>query len=452
VGHTPTISQINRTKALMFQYQNNVRTHTNNTITIDNLVKIIKNNPKKDKIKKLHKVIYKSQEYDSIKLTLPCVKINGLFSSLKKDGDIKLNNYFYFDIDDVKNPNELKQELITKYPFITLISKSVGGRGIFFLVKVSGIKATIETHQYIWQHIRETLFSEYNIDEAAKGVARNTIIPYDSDLFFNKGGSFSVVKVSIVESNTKKVSKIKTGKGSNTTKEEEEIHITLNEPPIIPLNVLLSQIKTQTQYEGQIDRLYNVDPQDSYRLLIPEVIKDGTKHKLYHRLVNGLIFINAGITLQQVISYIHWVNVRAIPGMKHHKMIEFVTYHYNNIISTGEIKLKTRKKKIHFKMTNKDLTTRDKQVIAAKANGIIRTNTSIDKIQEAIDILAKRNEVITNQKISDITGLSLATVKRNKIKDKKDPMEFNNIKIESKETETGFNPQEINPEEFWGKI
>ena len=434
----------------MFQYQNNVRTHTNNTITIDNLVKIIKDNPKKDKIQKLHKVIYKSQEYDSIKLTLPCVKINGLFSSLKKDGDIKLNNYFYFDIDAVENPDKLKEELITKYPFITLISKSVGGRGVFFLVKASGIKATIETHQYIWQYIRDTLFTEYNIDEAAKGVARNTILPYDSNVIFNKGGSFSVEKEAIVKYSTQKVSKIKRGKESNTTR-EEEIHITLNEPPIIPLNILLSQIKTQTQYEGTIDKLYNIDPQDSYRLLIPEVIKDGTKHKLYHRLVNGLIFINPGITLQQVISYIHWVNVRAIPGMKHYKMIEFVTYHYNNIIQTGEIKLKTRKKKIHFKMTNKDLTIRDKQVIAAKANGIIRTNTSIDKIQEAIDILAKRNEVITNQKIADITGLSLATVKRNKIKDKKDPMEFNDTKIESKK-ETGFKPQEINPKEFWGNI
>ena len=304
----------------MFQYQNNVRTHTNNTITIDNLVKIIKDNPKKDKIQKLHKVIYKSQEYDSIKLTLPCVKINGLFSSLKKDGDIKLNNYFYFDIDAVENPDKLKEELITKYPFITLISKSVGGRGVFFLVKASGIKATIETHQYIWQYIRDTLFTEYNIDEAAKGVARNTILPYDSNVIFNKGGSFSVEKEAIVKYSTQKVSKIKRGKESNTTR-EEEIHITLNEPPIIPLNILLSQIKTQTQYEGTIDKLYNIDPQDSYRLLIPEVIKDGTKHKLYHRLVNGLIFINPGITLQQVISYIHWVNVRAIPGMKHYKMI-----------------------------------------------------------------------------------------------------------------------------------
>ena len=49
-------------------------------------------------------------------------------------------------------------------------------------------------------------------------------------------------------------------------------------------------------------------------------------------------------------------------------------------METGEIKIKPRIKKIHFDM-NKKLTVKQKQSIAAKTNGALRTNKTIDIIQ-----------------------------------------------------------------------
>jgi DNA-binding CsgD family transcriptional regulator len=94
------------------------------------------------------------------------------------------------------------------------------------------------------------------------------------------------------------------------------------------------------------------------------------------------------------------------------------------------------------------LTIKEKQIIAAKANGVLRTNSTIDKIQDAVELLLKNNEKITNKRIAEITGLSLATVKRNKLKEKTDPMSFNNYDTNSNTIENTL--PTITEEDFWG--
>ena len=204
------------------------------------------------------------------------------------------------------------------------------------------------------------------------------------------------------------------------------------------------RIKIKTEYKGDIKELYTIEEMDFYTILIPRQIKDGTKHRIYNRIINALIYINPKINLIETLSFIYHLNEYATPKMNIKELFRYVTLVYTNIIETGEIKIKPRIKKIHFDM-KKQLTTHQKQSIAAKANGILKTNKTIDKIQEAIMTLASMNETPTNKRISDISGLSLSTIKRNKFKEKSDPMKFNsdNIVINNVVLE------EISEEEFF---
>lgn len=409
----------------VFTYQTNLRTYTSQVISIMDLVNQIKDNPQKDKITGLHKLPYKCKEYNKLKETLPCVKINGSFSGLLGADVISFNNYLYFDIDDTNiTPNELSSE----YPFISLITKSVGGRGIFFLVKVN-LELTTNNHKNVWSYLTNEIFTDLKIDRAAYSIPRNTIIPYYPHVYYNEF-TYTIDNVKYDKwykehNNVKVIKSVKREKGEN--------NITLNEPSLTDfrpyeLKELYKRIKIKTEYKGEIKDLYSIEEMSSYTILIPKIIKDGTKHRLYSRIVNALIYINDNITIEETISYIYHVNKHAMPAMNYNKMISYTAFIYSSIMETGEVKIKSRIKKIHFDMNTK-LTVKQKQSIAAKANGVLRTNKTIDTIYEAIMTLAKMNEIPTNKRLCEMTGLSLATIKRNKNKIKTDPMKFNDTDI-----------------------
>lgn len=413
----------------MFSYQKKITSITHIVLTIDELVSEIKNNQNKEIISKLHKLEYKSKDYNKLKESLPLIRINGSFSGLKGSDVISFNNYFYFDIDgEVLD----KDKLVKKYPFISLITKSVGGRGIFFLVKIDNIELNkgdigvrISEHTKMWNYLRTEIFKDLNIDKNAYSIPRGCFIPYDENIYYNDiSYSIDILKYTTY----KEVNKFKVNRGGKRV----DVN-TLNEPiyKIIELNELLKRINIRTQYNKEIKELYAIEEINSYCITIPKIIKDGMKHKLYHRLINALVYINPNITLQEMISYIYHVNNHAIKKMIQRELIRYTTLIYNHIMETGEVKIKPRIKKIHFKMENKNLSVRDKQVISAKVNGILRTNNTIDKIQEAINLIYSMNEVPTNQRLVEITGLSLSTIKRNKNKEKNDPMKLNNFKIKN---------------------
>lgn len=430
----------------VFTYQTNLRTYTNKVISIMDLVNQIKDNPHKNKITEIHNLPYKCKEYNKLKETLPCIKINGTFSGLSGADIISFNNYLYFDIDDTTvTPNEL----ISEYPFISLVTKSVGGRGIFFLVKVD-VELTTNNHKNVWSYLTNNVFTDLNIDRAAYSIPRNTIIPYYPEVYYNEV-TYTIDSVKYDQWHTESHN-IKVIKTVDKEREKKGDIITLNEPSLIDfkpyeLKELYKRIKIRTEYKGDIKGLYTIEEMNSYTILIPRIIKDGSKRKLYSRIINALIYINDTITLQETLSYIYHINTHAMPAMNYYKMINYTTFIYNSIMTTGEIKIKPRIKKIHFDV-NKKLTVKQKQSIAAKTNGALRTNKTIDIINDAIMTLAKMNEVPTNKRLCEITGFSLATIKRNKNKTKTDPMRFNESYIDKEEEKDVLKPS-ITLDEFF---
>lgn len=399
-------------------------------ITIEQLVNLIKNHPNKKDILYLQSLEYGCKEYQQKKKYLPAIKAHGSFSGLKVSEVIDFNKYFYFDIDNTDlEPKQIKE----KYPFISLITKSVGGKGIFFLVKVD-IDVDATNHTHIHNFIGNMF--DLKLDANAKGITRNIIIPSYKDVIWEDTTlSINTNELSEYIGKVNSVKKLKT----RQEKEKEEEY-GLNEP-------LFSQLNFRTKYDKEISQFYNVEEMEWADIFIPPVIKDGTKHKLYAKLVNQIVYLNPNIKVEQVIGFISQINKdKGKPPMDQKRLIQIVRWTYNNIITTGEIKATTRTKKIHFKMS-KQLTIKEKQVLAAKANGVLRTNSTIDKIQEATNILLNNNEKITNKRLAEITGLSIATIKRNKCKEKENPMKFNDYQPAKSLEDT---LPTINAEEFWG--
>jgi len=93
-------------------------------------------------------------------------------------------------------------------------------------------------------------------------------------------------------------------------------------------------------------------------------------------------------------------------------LYNFISRLCNYIEETGEIRIKPRIKRIHFNKDSK-LTKKQKQSMGAQINGKIRTNKTREIIQNAKYELGIRNMKITQKEVSDFTGLSIATIKRN---------------------------------------
>jgi len=92
-------------------------------------------------------------------------------------------------------------------------------------------------------------------------------------------------------------------------------------------------------------------------------------------------------------------------------LYNFITRLCDKIEENG-VKVKPRIKRIHFNKES-NLTKKQKQIMAAKINGTLRTNRTIETIQNAKYELGIRNMKITQKEVVKYTGLSIATVKRN---------------------------------------
>lgn len=412
----------------MFTKLTTLKKFSNQTISIDDLVYLIKNNPNKDLINYIRSIEYKSKEYKDLKTNLSCIMPHGMFTGLKNSDLISLSGYLYYDIDGFNNEQEVNntiKQLNDTFP-ITLICKSVGGRGISFLVNVGEIDNYDETYAYV-RHL--LIQGGFNIDISAGGLVRKMIISSDDNVIYNKEVSLGINMVSNKEWN----------KSLNQSKKLTSIKYRDTTPYDTSLNLinskdLFTQINIETVYTKEIDGYFNIDEMDYYRIVLPKIIKDGSKFKLYTRLINALFYINPNINNDQVYSYLFYVNSMATPKMDLYTLKRLVINISNNIRQTGEVKIKPRIKKIHFTKKVK-IKKEIKQSMGAQINGVLRVNKTIDLITEAKLELIGKNIEPTQKRVMEATGLSIATIKRNWTKQKTEvkDIEFKQKNIEDKE-------------------
>jgi hypothetical protein len=432
----------------MFSKLNSVKQFSNEKITIQQLVDIVKNNPQQELIKQIRSVEKKSKEYNNFKLKVNCITPHTIQKGLKSDDILSLSGYLYYDIDNFDTINELDDtinRLNDTFP-ISFICKSVGGLGISLLIKIDDTNFTLDDTNFIlvYQYVRSLLIDKnFNIDMYAGGISRKMNISSDNDCIFNDKVSLGIDKVSLILFDVLRSS-------GNNKKLIERIQLPPNDTflELIPYTELMTKIKLQTIYNKTITGKYVIEDMDYYCIITPKNIPDGSKHKTYIRIINGLYMLNGNITRQQIYSYLFYINNLQTHKMDNYKLSSLVTWLCNEIETTGEIRIKPRVKKIHF---NENITKKEKQSMGAKLTATQKTNATIKKIEDARMELVKKNIPPTQKLVCEITNLSIATVKRNWNKQIVDINEVLTTKEEIIETikEKTTDIPTIDEDDFW---
>lgn len=431
----------------MFNKLINIKKFNSQIITIDELVNIVKNNPQTNIINEIRSTEYKSSTYNNLKLKINAITPHGIFDSLKNEDLKTLSGYLYYDIDNLdKQELEYVKRKLIETNIVCFICKSVGGRGLSFLIKYDTKLILNDTFTELYKYVRNILLEKgFNIDLSANGLVRKMIISSDNEVFYDNQVSLSIDKVSFKDF----INELKTtGKSKRTGERKEDNDIILNDTftNIIELEELYKQINIETLYTKEIDGDFTIEEMDYYKIILPKVIRDGTKHKLYIRIINALYYINGIINRNQIYSYLHHVNNRAYPKMNAIELQRLVNYVSNNIESTGEVLIKPRIKRLHFNNDSK-LTKKQKQSMGGQLSAKLKTNKTLQLITEAKMKCAMENQIPTQKRIVEITGLSIATVKRNW---NKNYVDLKDIKIKE-ETKSINNHTEIDVNDFLNK-
>lgn len=380
--------------------------------TINELYNSVKENSNKDLIEKLRSLEYKSKDYDKLKLKLPAIKTHGVFNGLTNNDLVELNGYMYFDIDNVNDT--WYEYILEKYSnYISLLCKSIGGKGYSFFVKVDGL--TIENHRQVYLFLANEVFNLLPIDMNAYSLNRNWFVSYDENCYINKKVSFSAS--CLLNSPQTPLLNTKTfkdcGPASGSLKENYDALNDTFFKNIIPFKLLQKQLSFETRYGDDIKGDYIVHYKEYHKAILPKEIKDGSKHKVYSRLINSLYYLNNDITKEQIFSLLYYINEnRTDKKMKFERLVSLVKSICEKIETDGVIICKTRQKPIWFDPKSK-LSGKDKRELAPKIMGVIRTNKTIDRINDAKDILINNGEKVSQNRVLEITGLSIATIKRN---------------------------------------
>jgi hypothetical protein len=394
----------------MFNKIHTIFKFSHKVITINELVEIIKDNPQKTIIDKIRSVEYKSKEYDNLKLKLNAVTPHGIFMGLNNVDLIKVSGYLYYDIDGfntIEELNDIKNKLINTN-FISFICKSVGGRGLSFLIKVDTKLYSNDTLPFMHAYVFDILSKMgFKLDNSAKGISRKLIISSDNDVYFNEKVSLpiSLVSFNAFKANLDQSIIIKINSRPQQTKGKEGIKG--NDTFLTLINKGDLKIIEETQID--IKTNFKIEEIDYYKIIKPKVIKDGDKHRVYTRIINALYYLNRNITPDEVYSYIYYMNLNAENPMTDKRLRRFVSGMCDSI-EKGGIRIKLRKKKIHI---NKDYDKKEKMIMGGRLNATLRKNESIRQIEEARQKCIEMNVSPTQKRIQQISGLSISTVKRN---------------------------------------
>lgn len=121
------------------------------------------------------------------KSTLPAVTISGLFGERKSNGIIQHSGFICIDIDGKDNPHidnfEILKERLSSSKYIQYAGLSVGGHGLFCLVKISNPQKHKEHFNSLLDYFSEM---KIVIDKACSDVTRLRIYSSDENPYINE--------------------------------------------------------------------------------------------------------------------------------------------------------------------------------------------------------------------------------------------------------------------------
>ena len=409
------------------------------TIDLSQLVKLIKNNPKKSLINEIRELRLKGdQTYKEKKIFLNYITPNCSVKkrSLKEDENYTKNfiapsSYIYFDFDGVVNAQEYKHYFIEKYGHLVslvCISSGAGGIAVFFkLTNAVDNKNFLD----IWNTITETILKEEQVDVICKDLGRPMYLSYDTEPFVNYENEITVDIPLSKEKNTSK-------KQLNQSILNKKYNNTLIEPlSNIEFEEFMDKIVTKTPVvvNNPIVELFASEKMD---VTFPREIRDTKKHSIYTIIIHKLIYLNPQLPSSYLFSYLNFINnYFGKPPMEYKKLIDLFTFVYSSIKNDENYEFKNKKYKyVHFN-NNSKLSGEEKRNLACKINGKRRSNTSIEKIITAKKELKSQGLKITQKALAEKTGLSISTIKRHI---NSEPVDLEKLVIDVNELYTDEDP------------
>ena len=376
------------------------------TINFKNLISIIKTNPYNKDYKIIRNQKKGDTEYNRGKKNLVrchpnCVlKYNSISGpDFEKNYEIG-SGYIYLDIDNIENALKYKKEFISKYKeVVSMVCLSSGGNGLSILVKINHTITSKEEYKSIVGYLSSHYFKDIGLDRGAFKLSQMWFISYDPDVFVNKEVCINVrdglkcVNQGIIQ---------RVG-GNNTLFYAPEVEIMY-----LSISDINSNLITRTQYTNRKD--IDIDTIPWTDIKIPRVIKDGSKRRIYTRLIHSLFHLNPNVESRWVLGYIYNVNRNcADPKMSYRDLLSLFNLQYRYIKSDHYEYQNYRYKTIHIS-PNAKLTSSQKSIIANKVNGCIRKNKTKSVIAAAINQLSNEEQDYSVSSISKMTGVSRKTV------------------------------------------
>lgn len=385
-------------------------------IVLSDLAKLIRNNPAALTIDQIRqKRLIGDQTYKELKRNLAYITPNCVIKkrSLKDDSEfhtnfINFSGYIYFDF-DVPNAIEFKRKFIQKYKHIvSLVCISSGGGGISVIVKVN-MELTKENFNSAWEFIATETFKYEPVDTKTKDIGRAMFISSDPDVFMNYENEFEINPVDLQK--YKKIDNTKKGTQQCISPRESIYTLSCTFP-----YQLLSYDETRKVILSTPINLKNsvidYQPIDFLEIKFPKEISDGVKIKFYSLCIHRLVYLNPDIDPSHIYSFLFYTNkYKANPPMESRSLNRLFEYVYSQTQQEGYVCNNGKIKNFHLNK-NVFLSNVEKTTIINRCNGKVRSNKSITKILEAKAELKSHNQKITQNKVAEISGLGLQTVKK----------------------------------------
>lgn len=135
------------------------------------------------------------KEYKEEKRKLPSYTATATYCGERKAENMtNYNALCVVDLDDLEDVEKAKAD-VTKLPFVLYAAKSVGGKGLFCIVRLDGSKDDYLKHWYALKDDFQNI--GYPIDESCKDVSRLRFVSYDENPYINYQATIYTAKKEI---------------------------------------------------------------------------------------------------------------------------------------------------------------------------------------------------------------------------------------------------------------
>lgn len=150
--------------------------------TVVERIKIGKSKTTIDTIRQMVQSGADKKAIDPYKRTLPCILFSGKFNTRSKVGLVQHSGLICFDLDDLENPQEIKNEL-RENPHVVTAFISPSGRGVKFIVKIPPCD---DKNHALYFKAFERENSHLKIDPSGKDICRVCFESYDPEIWVNE--------------------------------------------------------------------------------------------------------------------------------------------------------------------------------------------------------------------------------------------------------------------------